>query len=232
MTAAAGSFETANESFARGQYSEAARSYERVMAQQGYSAPLLFNLANAQQRNGQLGQAILNYERAVLLAPNDPDIAANLAAAREKAGIEIGRPSSLQQAVRRLTLNVWFGVAALAAFGMSATLPLQRLRPAARVVMNVGRGLATLALVFAVGALVLRGSDFRRAVVTAPEAVAGVSPVTVAQPVFKLRAGEGVTLQRTHGEFALIRNQAGHQGWVKADDIARVIPAGAKYPGS
>jgi hypothetical protein len=41
-------FETANNAFAQGKYAEAARSYESIIAQQGYSAPVLFDLANAQ----------------------------------------------------------------------------------------------------------------------------------------------------------------------------------------
>ena len=84
----------------------------------------------------------------------------------------------------------------------------------------------------AVAALGLRRSDLTRAVVTAPEAVAGIAPVTMAQSLFKLRAGETVTLQQTHGAFARVRNQAGQLGWVKTDQIARVIPARATFPGS
>ena len=87
-------------------------------------------------------------------------------------------------------------------------------------------------LAFAASAIAVARTDLRRAVVTRPEATGGVSPVTMAQPVFKLRAGEIVTLQQTHGDFALIRNQAGHAGWVKAGEIARIIPAVAASRGS
>jgi hypothetical protein len=72
----------------------------------------------------------------------------------------------------------------------------------------------------------------RRAVVIVPEAVAGVSPVTMAQPIFRLRAGEEVTLQKTHGTFALIRNRVGQAGWVKSDEITRIIPTTVTLPGS
>ena len=70
----------------------------------------------------------------------------------------------------------------------------------------------------------MRGAELRRAVVTARDVVAGVSPVTVAQPVFNLRAGEGVTWEGGHGDFVLVHNAAGQKGWVKAGEIARVIP--------
>jgi tetratricopeptide (TPR) repeat protein len=225
-------WEMANNAFAQGKYAEAACGYESIIAQQGYSAPVLFNLANAQQRNRQPGQAILNYERAALLSPNDPDIAANLNSARQKAGFEPEPESPMQRAPRALTMNTWFGLAAAAVFMITVALPLKLLCPQARVRLNFGSAMAAFAFLVAVSALGLRGTDLRRAVVTAPEAVAGVSPVTMAQPVFKLRAGEVVTQQQTHGDFALVRNHAGHEGWIKTEEIARIIPAPATLPGS
>ena len=222
----------ANEAFAQGEYAAAARGYEAILAQQGYSAPVLFNLANAQQRAGQLGPAILNYERARLLDPNDADLATNLNTARRKAGVETERPSPAQTAAQALTLSHWFALAAAATFLIAVALPLRHLIPRARSGLNFGSVLAAFALVMAVAALGLRRSDLTRAVVTAPEAVAGIAPVTMAQSLFKLRAGETVTLQQTHGAFARVRNQAGQLGWVKTDQIARVIPARATFPGS
>jgi len=224
--------ESANNAFAQGNYAEAVRGYESLLAQQGYSAPVLFNLANAQQRHGQPGPAMLNYERAALLHPNDPDIAANLNYARQQAGLEPEKLSPVLKAVRALTLNTWFALAAAAGFLIAVSLPLKLLRPQARGVLNLGSVIAAFALCVAAGALVLRGLDLRRAVVTVPEAVAGVSPVMMAAPVFKLRAGEVVTAQRAHGDYALIRNHAGHEGWVKRDEVVRIIPSPASWPGS
>jgi hypothetical protein len=121
-------------------------------------------------------------------------------------------------------LNAWFGLAALAGFLIAAMLPLKQLRPQLRGAGNMVGVLAAFVLMASVGALGLRGGDLRRAVVTAPEAVAGIAPVTMAAPVFKLRAGEVVTLKQTHGDFALIVNPSGHEGWVKAENVERIIP--------
>lgn len=219
-----GATDSASNSQTRGQYSKTAHGYEATIAQQGYSAPALFNLANAQQSDGQLGQAILNYERARLLAPNDPDIAGNQGAARRKAGLELEHSSAMQRAARTLTMNMWFALATSALFVFALTWPLKLLRPQARRLLNITCTTAAMGLVIAIGALGLRSTELNRAVVVVPEAVAGVSPVTVAAPVFKLRAGEIVSLQRKHGNFALVRNQTGHKGWVLADQIEQVIP--------
>ena len=195
-----GPFENANEAFTRGNHAEAARSYENIIAQQGWSVPVLFNLANAQQCAGQFGRAMLNYERAVLLAPNDPDIAANLQRVSQKAGLEVESWSRSKTALYFLTLNGWAGLAVTALFLLAAALPLRLLRPRSRRALNWGSTVAVCAFAVAVTAIVIRWSDLNRAVVTAPEAVAGVSPVTMAEPVFKLRAGETVRWKQTHGE--------------------------------
>ena len=57
-------FDAANQAFAESKLDDAAHGYESIIAKQGYSTPVLFNLANAQLRDGNTGAAILNYERA------------------------------------------------------------------------------------------------------------------------------------------------------------------------
>ena len=217
----------ANNAFAQGHYFEAAQSYEAITIQRGYSAPVLFNLANARQNDGELGQAILNYERAALLNPNDAGIAVNLRAARQKAGVELEHSSLPQKAARTLTMNAWFGLATVALFLFVLTWPLKLLYPHGRRALNIGSAMAMGVLAVTLGALGLRSQELDRAVVVATEAVAGVSPVTMAQPLYKLRAGEIVTLQQVYGGFALIRNHAGQEGWVNTDKIEQIIPAGA-----
>ena len=205
-------FAAANNAFARGKYAEAARGYESILQQRGFSAPVLFNLANSQQENHQPGQAILNYSRTALLSPNDPDIAANLNQARNQAGLEQIRPTLVQRIAHGLTMNTWFGLAATALFLLSITLPLIQLRPKARRVISIGGVLAALGLVSALGALGLRTMDLQNAVVVGPEVIATDSPVTVAQPAFQLREGETVTIQQRHGDFVQIQNREGNKG--------------------
>ena len=219
-----GQFEAAVAAGARGRYPEAARGYESLIAQQGWSAPVLFNLANSQQREGRLGEAILNYERATWLAPGDPDIAANLRLARQKAGLAAEPQSHFANIAQLLTLNGWFCFAAAALFLIAVMLPLGQLLPEMRPALHWGSMPAVFALILAAAAMANRLPDLNRAIVTAPETAAGVSPVTMAQPVFQLRAGEVVSLKQTHGAFALVVNHAGHGGWVKASAVTRVIP--------
>jgi hypothetical protein len=222
-------FDAANQASAEGKWAEAVRGYEDVIALHGYSAHVLFNLANAQMAEGKLGPAILNYERARWLAPNDPDIAANLALARQKAGVE---PESLLRfatAAHSLTWTEWSILATAMLWLLAAALPLRRILPRAVPAITAGAVVAALILLSSLGAVALRWHDLDRAIVTAPNAAARVSPVTVIQPLFALRAGEPVTIKRTHGAFLLIANGQGREGWVSRDSVTPVVnpsPAG------
>jgi tetratricopeptide (TPR) repeat protein len=216
-------FDAANLASAQGKSPEAVRGYENVIARHGYSAHVLFNLANAQVAEGKLGPAILNYERARWLAPNDPDIAANLAFARQKAGVEPESPSRLATVAHSLTWTEWSILAAAMLWLLAAALPLRRILPRAAPATTAGAVVAALVLLSALGAVALRWPDLDRAIVTSPNAAARVSPVTVIQPLFALRAGEPVTIKRTHGAFLLISNREGREGWVSRDSVTPVV---------
>ena len=216
-------FDTANQAFAEGRMAEATRGYEGVLAKQGYSAPVLFNLANAQLRDGKTGAAILNYERARWLAPNDPDIAANLRLALERANLPVVAPAWPLHYAQWFTLNGWAGLAVASLLLFTATLPLVLLLPGARPVLRFARIAAVVAVVASVAAVSARWSELDRAVVTAKEAVVRVSPFTVGQALFKLPEGSLVNIVRPHGGFALVRSSDGHQGWISRDVLSPVV---------
>ena len=71
-------FTAANKLYAEGKFAEAAKAYEKILADRRASPALLFNYGNAEFKSGNLGQAIAAYRRAELLAPRDAEIRANL----------------------------------------------------------------------------------------------------------------------------------------------------------
>ena len=217
------SFDLTNQGYAAGKWNEAERGYEQVLTQHGYSAPTLFNLANAQYRQGKLGQAILTYERARWLAPNDPDIAANLELARRKAGVTAERQTGVEHLAQALTWTAWSCLATAMLLGVMAALLFRELLPRVSAGLTGSALLCAVVLLFSISALAVRWPELHRAIVTAPQTPARVSPVTVVQPLFALRAGEPVILKKTHGQFALIANGQGQQGWVPRDAVARIV---------
>lgn len=217
------SFDLANQAYAAGKWNEAERGYEQVLTQRGSSAPTLFNLANAQFRQGKLGQAILSYERARWLAPNDPDITANLELARSKAGVAAQRQPGLERLAQTMSWTAWSCLATAMVLGIMAALLFRELLPRARAGLSGSALLCALVLLFSISALAVRWPELHCAIVTAPQTPARVSPVTVVQPLFALRAGESVILKRIHGQFALIANGQGQEGWVPRDAVAQIV---------
>ena len=193
-------------------------------ATDGYSAAALFNQANASAHDGKPGLAVLNYERAQLLAPNDPDIAANLHVVRAKAGLPDASENWLTHSLTCVRPNTmaWLGTFGLALAGLC--LLLVRLYPRRRVAFRSLTFAGALFVAAAFGSAVVMWPRVNEAVVIAREAPALTSPVLAAEPLFKLREGETVTVRAEHQDFALVQTMAGRSGWVAGADLARVVP--------
>lgn len=76
--------ELGDKAYSESRYNDAIDIYEAVIAEQGASLPLYYNLGNAYYRSNQLGKAILNYERALGIDAFDEDTWANLEFVQEK----------------------------------------------------------------------------------------------------------------------------------------------------
>lgn len=216
------SFDDANTAFAQGRFADAARGFESVLAEEGCSAPVLYNLANANFRDGKLGAAILNYERALVLAPNDPDIAANLRLARTKAVGSADNPSRGPRFSRLLSFNAWASTAAATLLILCAAILLQRGLRQGRTVARLSGIVAAMAFAIALSALAIRWGELDRAIVTAKESPLRISPTTIGETLFALSEGDAVTVRQTRGDFALVRAGNGRSGWVKRNEIGSV----------
>jgi tetratricopeptide (TPR) repeat protein len=218
-------FDRANAAFAQKNYGRAASYFQAIVARQGFSAPVLFNLANAYYREGKLGLAILNYDRAQLLAPGDADIAFNLHIARAKAGLADRPTAWLDRAANYFSLNApsWLGAAAalLIAAGFVTRQFAQRDQFARRDMMTAS-ACVLLAATLTVG---LRWSQLREAIITVKNTPVYISPVTDGQPLYTLAEGQAVALRNAHGEFVLVETSDGHRGWVKRADVSPLIAA-------
>lgn len=72
------SFERADSAYNAGDFAGALDAYEKIMATQGSSATLYYNLGNCYYRLGKYAQAVIAYERSLRLDPSDSDARANL----------------------------------------------------------------------------------------------------------------------------------------------------------
>jgi len=188
-----------------------------------YSAAALFNQANACARDGKPGVAILNYERAQLLAPTDADIAANLHFVRAKAGLPDAPENWLTRILTCVRPNTmaWLGSFGLVLAGMS--ILLVRLYPQRRLALHSSTFAGALLAASAIANAIVMWPKANEAVVIVRDAPALTSPVLAAEPLFKLREGETVTVRAEHQDFSLVQTSTGRSGWVDRAGLSRVV---------
>jgi tetratricopeptide (TPR) repeat protein len=204
---------TAAQAAAAGNYQAAAHNYEQILAQQGFSAPVLFNLGNAWLRAGNPARAILNYERALVLSPRNAAIEANLAAAQQRAGVAPAGVGPWLAVARYFSFDsyVWAGLVAL--WVLCTALVLVCLGGVARRIARPLILVAVVTLCVTADAAALEWPDLQRAVVLAPVAM-HLAPAQSAATSGSLQAGEVVWLQEQYAGFNFVRTADGRTGWL------------------
>lgn len=216
-------FQAANESYSRGDYGRAIGQYQQLIADQGYSAALLYNLANSYARQGQAGKALLNYERALKLSPTDPEIVNNMQLLRQKEGLFPKEQSPSQRLVQLLNLHqwCWFGALILVLLVLGQTYCLwRRLAPRASLLLG---GICLPLLVVTLFAINRQYASWRAAIVVSPQARLIISPFAGAASVGEIQEGRLVYPEKTHGDFCYVIDETGRKGWLKDQDIERLI---------
>jgi tetratricopeptide (TPR) repeat protein len=232
--------DAANQAYTAGNYDDAARLFQQMIATRGYSAPLCFDLANAEVRAGHLGDGILNYERARYLAPGDRDIEQNLQLARKKAGLQPNPYRWWQIVLLTINWTIWLsimgvvllliffsviGSSYLPALAAATKVPAPTLRTAFRFVLFAG--IPFCLLMGFVELSTIGFNDRIEGVIIAPkEATLRLSPFESADTTGTIPEGELVTVEDRHNDYLRIEAGDRHFGWIQQKDIAPVI-AGA-----
>ena len=215
-------FERGNAAFHRGQFKEAVANYQAQIESGHVSATLHFNLANASFQDGQLGRAIFHYREAQSLVPRDKDIAHNLSIIRNE--VHNGTPPKTgvwQRLTGFLTLNEWSLLAVIPLTAWFAWLTAININPAYRKKGAVFRpilGVAAIVLVIITLIAWRMQTDHLWAVVI-QETTARFGPVTASPDQFKWFDGAELEIERTHGDWLLVKDATGRQGWVPTHDV-------------
>lgn len=226
----AAAFSQANQAYLQGHYADAVRGYRALLARQGYSPAVLFNLGNAWMRLNQPGRAILNYERALWLAPADRAVAANLQTAQRQSGLAVTQPTLLDRSLGLLSFDAlaWSGTAAALALSLAVLIARSR-RSIRGSVPRAVAAASTLVLIAASAILVWRWPDLERAVAIADATPVHIAPAGAADASFQLKAGELVQLGRRYGEYVLVHTGDGRTGWVSAQQVPRIVTRTRDY---
>jgi tetratricopeptide (TPR) repeat protein len=221
----------ADSAYAREQFAQAARLYAALIAQNGESAEVYYNLGNCYYRQDSMAKAILYYERARLLDPADADIRLNLDLARSKTidkvvpQTELFFVTAYHKLVLSLSQRSWAVCGWLTFALMLAMLGVYLFVP--RVALQKGAfAVAVAALVVCIFANVAafnQRSHIRNrneAIIMAPSAVVKSTPSSGGTDLFILHEGTHVTItDASMQQWVEIRMADGKAGWLERNTI-------------
>lgn len=223
----------ANFLYSKGNYTDAAKLYEKVLTSQGVSPELYFNLGNAYYKSNELGHSILNYERALRLAPTFDDARYNLEIAQMKVVDNV----SLNQAffigrwidgfIKMFNSNqwIWISLVLFLICLISAFLfifgPTRQLRKIAFYIGAIILFISLLAFIFS-GIRKDQMLNHREAIVMTGVVNVKGSPDKSGTELFQLHEGTKVTIKSTLGNWTEIKLGNGNIGWVEQENIERI----------
>lgn len=224
-------FAQANANYAEGNYAEAAKQYQEVLAEQP-SAEVYYNLGNAYFKQGELSQSILAYERALRLKPTMKDAKHNLQFAQTRIvdNIEDTQSfflSSWIKAVRNaLNQQVWvilsisLFILALVGFFFFAFSRTIWLRKTAFYTSLVALLISICACANA-GSLHKRDTQRSEAIITQGIVNAKASPDRSGTDLFTIHEGTKVRITDVIGEWCCI-HVGNNIGWMQLAHLERI----------
>ena len=224
-------FAQANANYAEGNYAEAAKQYQEVLAEQP-SAEVYYNLGNAYFKQGELSQSILAYERALRLKPTMKDAKHNLQFAQTRIvdNIEDTQSfflSSWLKAVRNaLNQQVWvilsisLFILALVGFFFFAFSQTIWLRKTAFYASLVALLISICACANA-GSLHKRDTQRSEAIITQGIVNAKASPDRSGTDLFTIHEGTKVRIRDVIGDWCCI-HVGNNIGWMQLAHLERI----------
>lgn len=223
----------ANVMYDKGDFAGAAQKYTSLIAKNGPSAELYYNLGNCYYKLNKSGPAILNYERALELDPGDEDIQYNLDLAnlRIKDKIEPVNEMILlvwwRWFIKLFTLHTWSIVSVLLIWAGAAGFALYRISDSRRLQRN-GFYVAAISFILfliSITATISR-SDYDRhytfGVIMAPSSIVKSEPSEAGTNLFLIHEGLKIQLLHPQENWTEIKMPDGNVGWIKNSDIEKI----------
>ena len=216
-------FQQGNELYGQGKFQEALQIYSRIIAEDGFSGPLLYNLANCYAQTGRTGQAILNYERALRLSPGDSDSKGNLDLLRKSRGLFQEELPLFRRLASSLDLDQWTLAAGLSLV-IFTLINLAGLRLSnGRQIRRWTGGHCLLVMAIASAGAFCQYRQLAEAVVTGNDSRLLLSPFPAASSIETIQEGRKLHYLSKHGSYALVEDEAGRSGWIETNAITFII---------
>lgn len=214
--------EEANNAFNNRNYTQAVLLYENIIAENGYSSELLYNLGNAYSQLGNIGQALACYRKAELLVFHDPDISRNIVLVKKHAGLFDEENSFWQDMVLLLTCNQWFlllfcSFAATVSLFTLRLLLRHRIRTISFFVPGCFLVITCVLLLFSINSYRLLPHG-----IVLSDTVLFLSPYDGSDKQRNMKEGQEIRIQQKYGEFYQISERNGGTGWVKKELVGKI----------
>ncbi|TRO67479.1 SH3 domain-containing protein [Christiangramia sabulilitoris] len=223
-------FEEANTAYQQGNYQEAVKGYEAILANGETSAELYFNLGNAHYKLNHVAPSIYYYEKALQLDPTDEDIQNNIEFARNMAidDIESIEKTGFDQWLISFTsffnYTTWAVMAIIFSICFVSLFLLYYFsgRPLYKRLFFGGAMLSALLSVLSV-IFAFQQQDFiqdnQYAIIFKEEIEVRDEPNLRGEASYELHEGTKARVLEDYQEWSRIELANGAQGWVKSADI-------------
>ena len=224
----------ADSAYVKGEYKAAIEIYESLVANNGESADVYYNLGNAYYKSENIAKAVLNYERALLLNPDDEDIRFNLELARSKTVDKVAPEYKfflmewLEGIINLLSISAWSVLAVVSFVVMLLTLLL----------FLFGKSVSTKKTGFIIALFSLFITIFANlsalhryhylterndAVIMEPSVTAKSTPSNSGSELFVIHEGRKVKISDdSMREWTEIELEDGNKGWIPSSSLERI----------
>lgn len=223
----------ANILYARGNFVDAAKEYEKVIKNEGFAPELYYNLGNAYYKSNEIGLSILNYERALRLSPTFDDARYNLELAQQKVVDNIVQTPTfflgrwILNLIKLLSSNQWLYIS-LTVFIFTLLFVFLFLFGNSHQLRKISFYAGSILLISSLVGLTFSGIR-KNQLINHDEAIVMTGVVSVKSSpdksgtdLFQLHEGTKVTVKSTLGNWTEIKLGNGNVGWVEQSDIEQI----------
>lgn len=228
-----GALSQANDLYVKGEYTDAAKIYEKILINEGIAPELYYNLGNAYFKTNEVGRSILNYERALRLSPMFDDASFNLELAHLKVVDNIVQAPTfflgrwIENLVKTMTSNQWLFLSVsiflfclifsfIFIFGNSRSI-----RKLSFYIGSVFLGISLLTLIFS-GVRKNQLINQNEAIIMSGIITVKSSPDQSGTDLFQLHEGTKVSIKSSLGNWTEIKVGNGSIGWVEKRSIEKI----------
>lgn len=226
-------WEKANKLYSENNFREAAKVYEQLLQEVGFSPELHYNLGNAYYKSNEIGLAILHYERALRLNPLYDDALHNLEFVNQKVIDNIEPENTfflkkwLDVILKQLTPNTWF-VLAIPLFLVCLMGFLIFIFGKTRGFRKSGFYVGIILLVSSVVCIAFSGvravqmKAHNEGVIMTGAVVVKSAPDKSGTNLFQLHEGTKVLIEDSLGDWYEVKLSNGNVGWIEKINIEKI----------